>query len=110
MTVNPGEVEIELNGRAEVLRPTLRAAREINNACGGYSGAFKKLTEFDLSAYVYVVAAGLGKKYSEVEESVHKAGILNLTEPLARFVTILANGGKEPNPDGVNEEQKPGEE
>lgn len=106
MSVNPGEVEITLNGREEILRPTLRAAREINNGCGGYSGAFRKLTEFDLSAYVAIVAAGLGKKYGEVEEAVHKAGILNLTEPLSRFVTILANGGKEPNSGSDGEPQE----
>lgn len=96
MADSANEVAVSLGGRDEVLRPTLRAAREVNNRLGGFVEAFKRLTNFDLEAYCIIVAAGLNKKSNEVEDAVFKAGVANLTEPLAKFVTLLANGGREP--------------
>lgn len=91
--LNTGEVEITLDGRSEVLRSTLRAARAVNGI-GGFSEAFRRLAAFDLEAYVAIVAAGLSKRTQEVEEAVYKTGLPTLTEPLAEFVGLLANGGK----------------
>jgi hypothetical protein len=95
MPVNPGEVEIELNGRREVLRPTLRAAKEVN-LLGGIAGAITKLASGDLEAYITVVCAGLKKRRTDIEDDVWATGMEPLAEPLSRFVSILGNGGKEP--------------
>lgn len=91
-----GEVTITLNGREETLKSTLRAARDVNAACGGFMEAYRKLMAFDLEAYVAIVAAGLGKKRQEVEDDVFKTGLAPLSEPLAEFVGYLSNGGRDP--------------
>lgn len=101
-----GEVTIELNGREEVLKCTLRAAREVNSACGGFMSAYRRLIEFDLETYVAIIAAGLGKKRQDVEEDVFRNGLGDLSEPLAQFVGYLSNGGRDPS---GKEEAKPGE-
>ncbi|MDB5724631.1 MAG: hypothetical protein JWQ16_1385 [Novosphingobium sp.] len=99
------EVEIELNGKAETLRCSLGAAKKVNNA-GGFAQVLMKLSGFDMDYYVLVVSAGLGKKPSEVEEAVYKAGLPNLTEKLSEFVQLLANGGKAIT---ITEDDKTGE-
>lgn len=100
-----GEVEIVLSDKKEMLRPTLRAARMVNSM-GGFQEAFRKLLAFDMTAYVTIVAAGLGKRPDEVEEAVYKRGLSHLADPLAVFVGNLANGGK---PLSASEEQPAGE-
>lgn len=75
------------------LTPTLRAARSVN-ALGGFAEVLRRLAGFDFDAFVAVVAAGAGKKASEVEDAVYEAGLPSLVEPLSQFVESLANGGK----------------
>lgn len=93
--MNPGEVEIELNGRKEILRPSLRAAKEVF-ANGGFAGSIQRLANGVLDEYVAIVSSGLKKKRTDVEDDVYATGMESLSEPLARFVSILGNGGKEP--------------
>jgi len=97
------DVSITLNGRAETLRCTLRAAKLVN-AAGGFAEALRRLAGFDLDAYVAIVAAGLGKKPSDVEDAVYEAGLPNLTEALSEYVGLLSNGGRpfksESSPEG----------
>lgn len=99
MAVNPGEVEIELNGRKETLRSTLYAIRMIDTL-GGMTDAFSQLAKFKFSAYVTIVAGGLEKKYSEVEGDVMKTGMPNLVESLSHYIAVLSNGGREPSDEG----------
>jgi hypothetical protein len=87
------QVEITLNGRTETLVCTLRAAR-IVNAGGGFIEVLRKLTAYDMDAYVGVVAAGLNKKPADVEDAVFASGLPDLNEPLSNFVSMLANGGR----------------
>lgn len=89
-------IKVTLDGRGETLRPTLRAAREVNAGFGSFTEAYRKLAAFDLEAYIVIVAAGLGKKPKDVEETVYRNGLPDLTEPLSEFVTLLANGGRPP--------------
>lgn len=103
-----GEVTITLSGREETLKSTLRAARDVNAACGGFIEAYRKLMAFDFEAYVAIVASGLGKKRQEVEDDVFKTGLASLSEPLAEFVGYLSNGGRDPA-EKDQEEAKPGE-
>lgn len=97
-------VEIKLGEGVETLRPTLRAAKAVA-AIGGREGitdVFRRLAVWDLDCYVAVVAAGLNKRPSDVEKDVFHAGMDTLAEPLARFVAMIARGGREepPGPDG----------
>lgn len=103
-----GEVTITLDGSEETLKSTLRAARDVNSACGGFIEAYRKLMAFDFDVYVAIVAAGLGKKRQDVEEAVFKTGLASLSEPLAEFVGYLSNGGRDPA-EKEKEADKPGE-
>lgn len=99
-----GEVEITLNGRKEVLRCSPRAARAVNGL-GSFATAFQRIGAFDFDAYVTVMAAGLGKKPSDIEDAVYQNGMPDLVEPLSEFVSLLMNGGRprapaEPAPSG----------
>lgn len=89
-----GEIEFSLNGKAETLKSTLRAAKIVSANAGGFQGVLSKLALMEFEAYVGVVSAGLARKPSEVEEAVYKTGLPNLTEPLTEYVMLLANGGK----------------
>jgi hypothetical protein len=88
-----GEVEIELGGKTETLRSTLKAAKQVNGG-GGFINVLGRLAAMDQDFYVMVVAAGLDRKIVDVEQKVFDAGLPNLTEPLSTFVQYLANGGK----------------
>lgn len=99
MPVNPGEVEIELSGRKEILRPTLDALLTIN-ALGGVMGAYGKLQSYDFNAYVAIIAAGLGKKPRDIQDEVFRAGFVDFVEPLCDFVDSVSRGGKPKNDDG----------
>lgn len=56
--------------------------------------AIRRLETVDFSAFVAIVAAGLGKKRSDVEDDVYEIGMPDLTQPLSEYVTLLANGGR----------------
>lgn len=85
-----GEVDTPLG----TLKCSLAAAKHVNALAGGYNGVIGRLGMLDHDTYVGVVAAGLGKKPSEIEGKVYAAGLVNLTAPLVTFVTYLGNGGK----------------
>lgn len=87
------EVEVTLNGKAETLRCTLRAAKRVNSA-GGMSEVVRKLQAFDMDAYVLVIAAALDKRPMDVEEAIYSTGLINLAEPVSTYVMLLANGGR----------------
>jgi hypothetical protein len=89
-----GEVDIELDGKTETLKSTPKAARAVSAIGGGFLMVANKITIFDLDVITAVVAAGLGKRPTEVENAVYSAGAANLAAPLNTFVTYLANGGK----------------
>lgn len=95
-------VEITLNGNAVTLRPTLAVAKAVNALGGGFQGAIFKIGALDFEMYAGIVAAGIGKKVSEVEDDVFREGLITLTVPLVEFVTLLASGGKPLNvPEGA---------
>jgi hypothetical protein len=89
-----GEVDITLNGKPTTLKSTLAAAKRVNGIAGGYMAVLGQLGTMNHDAYVQVVAAGMDKKPSEVEDDVFRTGLLKLTEPLSTFVEYLVNGGK----------------
>lgn len=85
-----GEVETPLG----TLHCSLSAAKTVNGLAGGYNGILHRLGMLDFDAYVAVMAAGLGKKPSEIEAKVYGVGLVNLTAALVTYVTYLGNGGK----------------
>lgn len=89
-----GEVEIELNGKAETLRCSLEAAKRVSGGGGGFMNVFNRLGAMDYECYVMVVSAGLGKRPIDVDNAVFKTGLPKLTEPLVTFVEYLTNGGR----------------
>lgn len=103
-----GEVEILLNGKTETLRSSLDAGKRVNAlGAGGYVHVNNRLQAFDHDYFVMVVAAGLGKKPSDVESDVFWNGLPPLQLDLIKFVNYLANGGK---PFTQSRETEPGEE
>jgi len=68
----------------------------INSIFGSYTAAFRKLAEYDMSAYVSIVATALGKPMKEVEADVYAAGLPDLVAPLTTYLNLLANGGRPP--------------
>lgn len=102
-----GEVEIELGGKRRTLRCSLRAARAVSGVAGGFGGAFEGLERMSLATSTAIVAAGLGLKTSAeieaIENDVYEFGLEPLAKPLARFVSMLMNGGREPSDSGAAE-------
>jgi hypothetical protein len=88
-----GEVEIKLDGKVEVLRSSLSAAKRVN-AGGGFAHVINRIQAADLEFYTLVVAAGLNKKTTDVEEAVYRTGLPALGVDIVKFVNYLANGGK----------------
>lgn len=104
-----GEIEVTLGGKVEKLRPTFRAAKAVNALGGadGFSGVFRRIIALDLEMLSAVIAAGLNKKPDDVAEDVFKAGVAKLTQPASEFVSLLANGGRPPAPEGEDEPGEP---
>jgi hypothetical protein len=90
------EVEITLAGRPVVLRCTLGALKALDAAPGGLSEVISGLTSYRFASYCAVVAAGTGRRPSEVEEDIYKTGMPALVGDLAEFVGMLVNGGVKP--------------
>lgn len=88
------DIFLELGGERVALRCTLRAAKEINSFFGSYTAAYRKLIEYDLSAYVAIIAAGIGRKPSEVEKAIFEVGMPDLASSLTEYLNLLCNGGK----------------
>lgn|SRR4051812_601943 len=91
--MNVGEVEIDLGGKTETLRPSLGAAKRVN-AAGGFQNVINRVIAFDFDYYVSVIAAGLNKKPQEIEDAVYQEGVYKLQGKVVSFVALLANGGK----------------
>lgn len=101
-----GDVTIVLDGEEVTLRPSLKAAQGVSRLSGGILGAVEALSRFDLDVLVNVVALGLGKKPSEVEEAVWRTGVSELAPRAIEFATIIANGGR-PVADGGSGDGNP---
>lgn len=102
-----GDVTINLGGDAVTLKCTLEAAMSVDEALGGFQEALRQIAAFKLSAFIVVVAAGLGKRPSEVKEAVYREGMQKLIGPVTEFAMLLTNGGR--RPEAVAEAAKSGE-
>lgn len=92
-----GDVEITLAGEKKIMRPTLRAIRDISRNADGIGGAIARVqkTDFDTICLVIVLGLDLTEKGAEgIEDKVFETGLINLAGPCAKYLTILANGGR----------------
>lgn len=103
------EVTINLNGSTKDLRICPRAAKEITAQFGNYMEVFQRLVNFDHAAYVAIVASGLNKKRSDVEDDVWATGLDALTTPLSEYVGLLSRGGRPAETDDDKKDPKTGE-
>lgn len=94
MSLNSGEVEIKLDGKATILKPSLGAAIAISDRFGGFRRAIESVVSHDLSAIAYIVAQGTAASdLRSVTESVWR-DLLGLQAPVLDYVSMLANGGR----------------
>ncbi|WP_427023041.1 hypothetical protein ACP4J4_10390 [Aureimonas ureilytica] len=108
------DVEITLGGETYNLRPTLKAANAVSRQYGGFVGAFNALQMLNLEVATFIVRTGTNMKKADggsistedLNDKVWRAGVGKLTAPLARYVAILQNGGKDP--DESNEDEAEG--
>lgn len=111
MSIGSGNVTITLDGEDVVLKPSLKAAQTISKTSGGIISAVQAVGRFDFETMVTVIALGLGKTgtrdVQELAEKVYTTGVTELVEPVTKFLTIIANGGRPVETAGGEEEQDP---
>lgn len=97
MSLN-NSVDIELGGRTYHLKPSLGATRRLSRLKGGFQGVFEGIIAQDFDLYATVIKAGLESEKNlsdkDLENYVYEAGIVNLIDPVAKYVRCLQNGGK----------------
>jgi hypothetical protein len=97
-SLGAGNVTITLDGEEVVLRPSLKAAQTISKQSGGIIAAVQAVGGFDFETIVSVIALGLGvsqgREVQALAEKVYATGLTDLVEPVTRFLTIVANGGR----------------
>jgi len=97
--IDSGQVEVDCGEQTYTLKPTVKALRNINRRYGDFRTAIERVMRADFDAIAYVVQEGasLSKKQAEeMQEQVFAAGIFDVAEPVANYLTILANGGRDP--------------
>lgn len=93
-----GAVTFTLAGGEVTLRPTPRAMEQISTAAGGLVPAINKLSNLDVGMVATVVNAGLlrsGDAARRTMAEIHETGADSVAAECVRFVTALANGGRE---------------
>lgn len=97
-TLGAGNVDIILDGETVTLRPTLRAAQTISKQAGGIMAAVQAVGRFDLEVMTSVIALGLNvttpREINDLAERVWSTGMADLVEPVTRYLSVLANGGR----------------
>ena len=93
-TIGAGDVSIKLDGEECVLRPSLGAARAASRLNGGIMAAVQAIGQFDFDMVVQVIALGLDRKPSEIEDAVYNTSVAELAPFAITFLTNLANGGR----------------
>lgn len=97
--LNRGEVEIVLDGKPHILKPTLQAFQNIATAAG-YRDLLHKVERCEVGAIAFIILQGLGMKNDEapkLSEAIFKTGIVKLAGPVSEYLFRLFNGGKSPD-------------
>src|SRR5688572_6011433 len=113
-TLGAGNVDLVLDGETVTLKPNLRAAQVLSKQSGGILAALQAVARFDIEVISSTIALGLGKtspkEITEIGEKVYETGLVDLVEPVSRFLSNLANGGRPQaaTEDGSGSERPPG--
>ena len=95
-------VDIKLDGETYQLTPSFNAARYFSKKYGGLFPLVDLINYGNLEAAIDVVWLGLGEddetRRKEVSHKIYDAGLSKLASPLVRYIILLANGGREPEP------------
>ena len=100
-------VEIELDGETHTLKPSLKAARTVSRIGNGFQGVYAGLVNSNFDVFAAVIKAGITSKNistDDLDEAIYQTGLTKLLEPVARFVRLLQNGGKEEADEGEQSE------
>lgn len=93
-------VRITLGDDEYELKPSLSAANNVSQRFNGFNNALQAVAANDLAAVTYIVRQGVTVKTistNDLSEAVYRAGTRNLMGDVMRFVTRLANGGRDPD-------------
>lgn len=99
-----GNVPIVLDGEERELKPSLNAVQVISRQYGGIRAAIEQVLKYDIDAVTNIVVLGLGLAPAGAKEIPNKvfrtglAGENGLAAPCIRYLTILSNGGRPPEP------------
>jgi hypothetical protein len=119
MKLNQGEIVVALDGKELVLKPTLNAIRAISRTYKGTGGALEALRTMDFDAVVNMIR--IGANLSELdarrldervfaEMGRDDAAFGELLVKLMRFVGMLQNGGKPPEDQPKDENDRGGQD
>ncbi len=95
--IGAGNVEIELGDETCVLKPSLAACQAVSRMRGGISNTVRAVGDLDFDVMVTVIGLGLGlsgKELKDLPERVYANGLPELSGPLIRYLSNVANGGK----------------
>lgn len=95
-------VKINLHDTGEVeLVPSLAAMEYLGKQVDNFQAVYAKLASMNFDMYAHVIVAGTSHlpkaaSFKACKEEVFETGVITLMPQLIRFVSILLNGGKEP--------------
>lgn len=96
-----GSVTIEINGTEYELICNRKAAQTVSRKAGGLYTAMQQLIAVNLDTMKAVIVAGAdlkNKDASDLDDAIWDHGPSELIDPLVRYLNLLFNGGKEPEP------------
>jgi hypothetical protein len=97
------EIPLTLAGQEFTLRPSLKAASAINRQFGGLANAYAALGQSDLAGMTFIIRNGVVSgelkniSTDDLNEMVWLTGTARLIQPLGRYITLLQNGGRDPD-------------
>ncbi|KAB0489794.1 hypothetical protein [Pseudomonas vancouverensis] len=89
-----GTVQIDLDGEAYTLKPTLGAVRAIESHFGGLRGASQAINALSVDGCAVIIASGAGltgKAAEGVAEQVWQTGVLKVSVQLNAYLVALYN-------------------
>lgn len=98
-----GDVPIMLDGKEQILQPSLAACTAISRLAGGGQAAIARCQALDFDAICAVIQCGLGLnpvQAKQLPDAVYKTGTIALAGPCIDFIHIVNNGGRPPDENG----------
>ena len=101
------DVEIGLDGETYPLKSSLAAATAVSNRFDGFQGAMAAVANSNLAAVQFIVRKGIPMRditTKDLDEAVWQAGTRELMGPVMKYITRLANGGRDPDLEDADED------